>query len=70
MGLEAGSVAFMSEEEEASLKEIGRIYQDMTDPEASVIVVVLGEAYRIDPRTLIGRLLKWNTKKIEWKARQ
>ena len=42
------------------LKQVGEIYQDLTQPDAPAVVVLGGIAYLIDSRTLHGRILKWN----------
>ena len=47
-----------------NLKQVGEIYQDLSHPEASAVVVLGGIAYLIDPRTLHGRILKWNVRKF------
>jgi len=46
------------------MKKVGEIYQDLTHPNAGMIVLIGNTGYLIDPRTLHGRLLKWNTQKI------
>lgn len=48
----------------SGMKEVGKIYQDLTTAEAPVIVVFGSTAYLMDVRTLHGRILKWNTQKI------